>query len=161
MALSPKQIKSLKRKVASSPRPRLKTRTMRRKTLASPGRKLKASPRRKTKNPYSPTPTFRKAPRRVGRKPANKPRFTTKWQIEHQSFGIGPLRKNELGKYGYSTRVSERKRDEALGKAVDEYGALSVFRKLNAISVYNKNRSPSTSLIAKQDRDYVKQRFMM
>jgi len=160
MALSPKQIRALKRKVSASPRPRLKSRIVRRKTLASPGRKLKASPRRKTKNPYSPTPTFRKSPRRVGRKPTKKPRFTTKWQIEHQSFGIGPLKKNELGKYGYSTRISERKRDEALGKAVEEYGALSVFRKLNAISVYNKNRSPMTSGIAKMDRDFIKQTYM-
>ena len=159
MALSPKMIKNLKRKVAISPKPRIKSRIIRRKTLASPGRKIAASPRRKSRTLKSQSPTFRKAPRRVGRKPSD-PRFTTKWQIENQSVGIGPLKRNELGKYGYSTFVNENKRDSALHKAVQEYGALSVFRKLNAVAVYNKNRSPRSSEIAKKDRDFVKQTYM-
>ena len=74
--------------------------------------------------------------------------------------GIGPLKKGELGKYGYSSRLPEKKRVQSLDKAVREYGSLSVFRKLNALVIYNKNRSPETSAIFKHDRDMIKSVYM-
>lgn len=147
MALSPKMIRSLKRKVSRSPRPRLETRMARRKMSAKS--RLSKSPKKiRSRSPV----------KRVVRK--SSPQFKTKWQIEHQSMGIGPLRRNQLSKYGYHTNIPENKRDEALDKAVKEYGALSVFRKLNALAVYNKNRAPRVASIAKHDRDVVKQTYM-
>ena len=88
------------------------------------------------------------------------PANATKWQVEHQSYGIGPLKRGELGQYGYSSFKPEEERDEALDQAVSNYGSLSVFRKLNALSVYSKNRNPTASRIFKKDRDYVKKTFM-
>lgn len=89
-----------------------------------------------------------------------KSKFTTPWQIEHQSMGIGRLKKGELGKYGYSSFADSETRGEALFHAVEEYGALSVFRKLNALSVYNRNSSPRSARIFKSDRDAIKRVFM-
>ena len=87
--------------------------------------------------------------------------FRTEWQIEHQSLGIGPLRRGELSKYGYHANADEDTRAEALDKAVQEYGALSVFRKLNALAVYNKNTSPNSAKIFKSDRDAIKNVYML
>ena len=73
--------------------------------------------------------------------------------------GIGSLRKNDLKQFGYSTSVPEARRHSALGKAVKTYGALSVFRKLNAVYVYSKNRAPAASAVFKMDRDWVKRQY--
>jgi hypothetical protein len=86
--------------------------------------------------------------------------FKTRWQIEHQSVGIGPLKKGELGKFGYSSFKPAPQRHTSLAKASRSLGSLSVFRKLNALYVYNKNRAPLASRKFKQDRDYVKKTFM-
>ena len=69
--------------------------------------------------------------------------------------GIGKLKKGELGKYGYSTKVNATRRHRALNKATRKYGALSVYRKLNALAVYTKNTSPKTSKTVKADRNYI------
>ncbi len=70
------------------------------------------------------------------------------------------MRKGELKKYGYSTKISETHRHLALTSAARAYGPLSVFRKLNALMVLNKNRSPTSSKVFKDDRDWVKDIFM-
>jgi hypothetical protein len=88
------------------------------------------------------------------------PENATPWQVEHQSYGIGPLKKNELGRYGYSSFETEKKRDESLRKASRAYGSLSVFRKLNALYVYNKNTNPRASRVFLKDRDYVRKNLM-
>jgi hypothetical protein len=88
------------------------------------------------------------------------PENATPWQVEHQSYGIGPLKKNELGRYGYSSFETEKKRDESLRKASRAYGSLSVFRKLNALYVYNKNTNPRASRVFLKDRDYVRKSLM-
>ena len=69
--------------------------------------------------------------------------------------GIGKLHKGELSSVGYSTKKSVRSRHTALNKATRKYGALSVYRKMNAISVYTKRTSPRTSKIARADRNYI------
>ena len=53
--------------------------------------------------------------------------------------GIGPLRKGELRRFGYESSLNREARHQALKKAIKELGSLSVWRKLNAIYVYNKN----------------------
>jgi hypothetical protein len=76
--------------------------------------------------------------------------------------GIGPLRKHDLDKYGYAkvTTMSVAARHAALAKAVAAYGALTVFRKLNAISVYTRRTAPASSRIFLADRNYVRTKYM-
>jgi hypothetical protein len=76
--------------------------------------------------------------------------------------GIGPLRKGDLAKFGYDhvTSMSAPRRHIAIAKAVKAYGALTVFRKLNAVYVYTRNTAPAASRIFKEDRDWVKTKYM-
>ena len=75
--------------------------------------------------------------------------------------GIGPLRKGDLAKHGYS-RVATMKREDrhvALKRAMREYGSLTVWRKLNAVYVYTRRTSPSNSRIFKEDMDWIRSTF--
>ena len=56
---------------------------------------------------------------------------------------IPPLKKGQLRKYGYSARGTTAERHTALKKAVKAYGAGNVIQKLNAVSILNRNRTPS------------------
>ncbi len=75
------------------------------------------------------------------------------------SVGIGALRKNKLGQFGYHTTSSQHTRHKSLDKAVKKFGDLSVYRSLNAIAVYNKNTHPETADVARSDRDYIKTKY--
>jgi hypothetical protein len=75
------------------------------------------------------------------------------------SVGIGALRKNKLGQFGYHTTSSQPMRQNSLDKAVKKFGDLSVYRSLNAIAVYNKNTHPETANVARSDRDYIKAKY--
>lgn len=72
---------------------------------------------------------------------------------------IGRLRKGELAKFGYSFRTSEDVRHKALRQAVDEYGVLGVYRKLDAVAKLSKSRLPDASRIFKNDRNWVSSKF--
>ena len=76
--------------------------------------------------------------------------------------GIGKLRHGLLEKFGYVhvKSLSATQRHAALDKAVKAYGALSVFRKLNAALVYSKYSSPVSSRIFKADRDYIGAKYI-
>jgi len=66
-----------------------------------------------------------------------------------------PLKRGTLTKFGYSTSNKTKDRNVALLAAMDHYGWLTVFRKLNAVMIYNKNK-PKWYNIYKRDRDWVK-----
>ena len=68
---------------------------------------------------------------------------------------FGPLRKGELAKHGYSFRRSEAERHAALKKAVNDYGATGVFRKLNAVAKLTKRASPKAANIFAKDREWI------
>ena len=72
---------------------------------------------------------------------------------------ITPLRKGELAKYGYSYRKSDLDRHEALRKAAKEFGALGVYRKLDAVAKLAVRAAPKASATFKKDRDWVKKRL--
>lgn len=72
---------------------------------------------------------------------------------------ITPLRKGELRKYGYIYKEPELTRKEALRKAVKAYGALGVYRKLDAVAKLAKRSAPKASKIFRDDRDWVRRRF--
>jgi hypothetical protein len=72
-----------------------------------------------------------------------------------------PVRKSgELKKYGYDIYISAAERRAALAKAVKKYGALSVFRKLNVLVIFNKNKHPDLSKKFKSDRDWVGKNYI-
>lgn len=75
--------------------------------------------------------------------------------------GIGPLRKGELAKHGYSkvTLLTVAQRHVALASAVKEFGSLGVWRKLNAVSVYTRRTSPGVSKLFKDDMDWIRNTY--
>jgi hypothetical protein len=72
---------------------------------------------------------------------------------------IGPLRKGELLKYGYSYKKSDLDRHEALRRAVKEFGVMGVYRKLDAVAKLSVRVAPRASSVFKKDRDWVKKRL--
>jgi len=77
--------------------------------------------------------------------------------------GKGPriilLEKGKLSKFGYSTKKSDQARRAALKKAVDEYGALSVFRKLNAMIIVRKRTQPKARAVFEEDLAWVRGQY--
>lgn len=80
-----------------------------------------------------------------------------KWSARHGP-GIGELKPGGL--LGYSTTQSKTARHTKLRKAVKRKGALSTFRKLNALATYTKRTAKSKSRTAKADRNWVKKTYM-
>jgi hypothetical protein len=72
---------------------------------------------------------------------------------------IGPLRKGELSKYGYSMKENEDVRHKALRKAIQEYGALGVYRKLDAVAKLTERTIPEASKTYTKDRNWVRESF--
>lgn len=72
--------------------------------------------------------------------------------------GIGKLRSGELAKFGYTDvqKLGESERHAALARAIEAFGSLGVWRKLNAVQVYTRRTSPSASAIFKRDMDWIR-----
>lgn len=68
---------------------------------------------------------------------------------------IPPLQKGKLRDFGYSVKEPATQRHKALDKAVKEYGATSVARKLTAVATLQKNTNPKASSTFKKDEKYV------
>lgn len=75
--------------------------------------------------------------------------------------GIGPLKKGELSRYGYNAHKSEVERHSALKKAMEVYGPLGVYHKLDAITKYTVRTAPEAHRVFKADRDWVYKNFPM
>jgi hypothetical protein len=73
--------------------------------------------------------------------------------------GIGKLRKGELIKYGYQYRLSDSLRQTALKKAIKRYGALSVYRKLDAVAKLSLRTAPDASKIFSRDRNWIQENY--
>ena len=72
---------------------------------------------------------------------------------------IGKLKTGALTELGYHTTDSSTTRHAALEKAVETYGKLSTFRKLNAAAVLTKTTLPTKSKTLKTDRNWVKKTY--
>jgi Family of unknown function (DUF5771) len=72
---------------------------------------------------------------------------------------IGPLRKGELKKFGYSYKLPDSDRRRALEKAVKVKGALDIFHKLDAVAKLSKRAAPAASKTFAEDRDWVKKTY--
>ena len=76
--------------------------------------------------------------------------------------GIGPLNKGGLSKYGYVNvkNMKSEERHNALKKAVKDIPPLTLWRKLNAIYVYNKNTNKTTAQKFKADRNWIHRMYI-
>ena len=70
------------------------------------------------------------------------------------------LRKGTLSRHGYNLSLKAEPRRKALKKAVKAEGTLTVFRKLNALSILQKNTNPVNSRKFKYDANWVKKNYM-
>jgi hypothetical protein len=70
--------------------------------------------------------------------------------------GIGSLRKGKLLKYGYSYRLSDRQRHDALKRAMKAYGATTVYHMLDAVAKYSMRTAPQAHVIFKEDANWVR-----
>ena len=86
-------------------------------------------------------------------------RLRTRWQRIHRMPGIGPLKEGDLTRLGYKTTAAASTRRRAVDKAVKKYGKVSALRKLNAVAVYTKRRSPARSRTFKSDVRYVQKKY--
>lgn len=73
--------------------------------------------------------------------------------------GIGELRKDDLIQYGYQYRLDKEDRHKALQRAIQRYGALSVFHKLDAVAKYSVRVAPDASKTFALDRDWVRKTY--
>ena len=73
----------------------------------------------------------------------------------------GKLRKGDLIKYGYQYRLSDLLREKALKKAVNAYGALSVYHKLNAVAKLSSGHAPDAHKIFVRDRNWLQGNFKL
>lgn len=66
-------------------------------------------------------------------------------------------RGGDLAKHGYSgvKSLTVGQRHAALESAVGEYGSTYVIRKLNVLSIYNKNKDPDLWALFRADMAYV------
>jgi hypothetical protein len=81
---------------------------------------------------------------------------TTRKSYTRKNRQLFVLKKGDLTKYGYHADLSESARHEALKKARSEFSSLSLFRKLNAVYVLNKNRDKKRAATFKADANWVK-----
>ncbi len=72
---------------------------------------------------------------------------------------FGPLRKGELSKHGYSYKLPEGDRRVALQSAVQEFGALSTYRKLNAVAKLTTLTNPNASSTFAADRNWIRKTY--
>lgn len=78
-------------------------------------------------------------------------RRLTAWQRKTGMEGIGSLKEGSLEKVGYSASASKTRRRAAVKRAVKKFGRASTIRKLNAVAVYTRKRSPVLSRKFKTD----------
>jgi hypothetical protein len=74
---------------------------------------------------------------------------------------FGSLRRGDLSKYGYNVKIAEESRHKALRQAIQEYGALGVYRKLNAVAKLSKRTAPEAASIFAKDRDWVRNHYSL
>lgn len=70
------------------------------------------------------------------------------------------LKKGTLTQYGYDSTASAKSRRRSLRKAVKKYGALSISKKLNAVSVLTKRTAPGKSKTFKSDQKWVSKTYL-
>ncbi len=107
------------------------------------GKTIRVRP--KVKSTYVPASCVKNTGKK-GKLPAGAPR-------------IGPLRKGELAKHGYSYKAPEDTRKNALRKAIGEFGALNTYRKLDAVAKLTERTNPKAAAVFKHDRNWIQTQY--
>ena len=74
---------------------------------------------------------------------------------------IGPLKKGELSRFGYSYKNPEKLRRSALAVAIKQLGSLNLYRKLDAVAKLTTLTSPKASQIFASDRDWIRTHYVL
>ena len=74
---------------------------------------------------------------------------------------IGPLRKGELQRFGYSYKLPESIRQSSLRAAIKQLGALDVYRKLDAVAKLSATANPQSSRVFAMDRDWIRSNYVL
>ena len=83
-------------------------------------------------------------------------RNNTKYKTHHKCNVLFHLEKGTLSNFGYSMKKSQVIRHKSLKKAIQSVNPLSIYRRLNALYVLNKNKHPENAKIFKDDAEWVK-----
>jgi hypothetical protein len=75
--------------------------------------------------------------------------------------GISIKHQGDLVRYGYNAHKSSQERHASLKKAIEVYGSLRVFRKLDAIAKLTMRTAPEAHRIFTSDRNWVQKNFPM
>ena len=78
--------------------------------------------------------------------------------VRRRTSTIGKLKPGLLKAVGYSVTDKSSRRRKAVDRAIKKYGKLSTLRKLNAVAVYTRRRSPLKSRTFKADVRYVQKK---
>ena len=105
--------------------------------------------------------SVKKSNKSVKKSNKSKDNFRPKFVPTKKNKGIGKLKSGELGKHGYSKikTLSLSNRHNALTKAVDDYGAHMVFRKLGALRTYQKHKNPLVSKLCHNNQKWIRKSF--
>lgn len=74
---------------------------------------------------------------------------------------IGPLKKGELSRFGYSYKNPEQVRRRALAVAIKQLGSLNLYRKLDAVAKLTTLTSPKASQTFASDRDWIRTHYVL
>ena len=74
---------------------------------------------------------------------------------------IGPLKKGELSRFGYSYKNPEQVRRRAIAVAIKQLGSLNLYRKLDAVAKLTALTSPKASQIFASDRDWIRTHYVL
>ena len=83
-------------------------------------------------------------------------RNNKKNKTHHKCNVLFHLEKGTLSKFGYSMKNSQQSRHKSLKKAIKQVKPLSIYRRLNALYVLNKNKYPENAKIFKDDAEWLK-----
>jgi len=83
-----------------------------------------------------------------------------KWADVHKSHGIEITHPGALSSVGYSVVAKPTRRHSALRKAVNKFGPLSTFRKLQAVGTFTRRTSKGRSKKFMADRNWIKKKYM-
>ena len=74
---------------------------------------------------------------------------------------IGPLRKGELKKFGYSYKLPETVRHHSIKAAIRQLGALDVYRKLDAVAKLSATKNKQAHMAFSTDRDWIRSHYSL
>ena len=120
------------------------------------------------RNSYVRNPFIRKSGKKVSKKVVSAKCIKSRGlpgktsnRFKGPNKGIGPLKKGELSKHGYTgiKDMGVRKRHQALNSAVKEYGSPMILKKLGAIKTYQKNKSPFVSSLLHDNMKYMRKKY--